>query len=56
MADYDKFTKQEIIDSFEFDLKQYTRNYKYYLSIADGYLERIKEIKKKIAEIRSKIK
>jgi len=56
MDDYNKFTKQEIIDAFEFDIKQYTRNYKYYLAIADGYFERIKEIKKKISEIREEMK
>jgi len=56
MSEYEKFTKEEIIKVLEFDIRQYRRKHDYHLSLTQDYLERIEDVKKKIAEIRSEIK
>ena len=56
MSEDEKFTKEEIIKALEFDIRQYRRKHDYHLSLTQDYLERIEDVKKKIAEIRSEIK
>ena len=56
MSEYEKFTKEEIIKAFAFDIRQFRRKHDYHQSLAQDYLERIEDVKKKIAGIRSEIK
>ncbi len=54
MSEYEKFTKEEIIKVLEFDIRQYRRKHDYHQTLAEDYLERIEDVKKKIAQIGGK--
>jgi len=56
MSDYKPFTKAEIIQALEFDIKQYKRKHDYHYSLAQDYLARSDEVGKKIQKIREEMK
>jgi len=56
MSDNEKFTKEEIIQALEFDIKQYKRKHDYHYSLAQDYLARANEVGKKVLKIREEIK
>jgi len=55
MVDSKKFSKKEIVEMMEFDVKQYQRKYESHLSIAEGYLERVKRVQQKISKIQQEM-
>ena len=56
MSDYKPFTKAEIIQALEFDIKQYKRKHVYHYSLAQDYLARAAEVEKEIVKVKEKMK
>jgi len=56
MSDYEQFTREEIIKALEFDIKHYRRKHDYHRSLAQDYILRAKEVKKKIIKIQEEMK
>ena len=56
MNSFEKFSFQEIISAYEFDIKHYQRKREYHLQLAEVYQERITELHEKISKVNEEIK
>jgi len=56
MNSFEKFSFQEIISSFEFDIKHYQRKREYHLKLAEVYQERINQLDEKISKVQERMK